>query len=54
MSRKTLIFIGMFIGSVLGGYVPVLFGAELLSFSSLLGNTIGGLLGVYLVFKLTG
>ena len=44
----------MFIGSIVGGYIPVWLGSEFLSFSSILGNGIGGILGIYIVYKLTG
>jgi hypothetical protein len=53
MGAKSLIFWGMLIGSVVGGYVPVLFGAGLLSYISILGNGIGALLGIYLGYKLS-
>lgn len=53
MSRKSLVLLGMFIGSIIGGYVPVLFGADLLSFTSILGNGLGGLAGVWIAYKLT-
>lgn len=53
MSRKSIIFLGMFIGSIVGGYIPVLFGVDLLSFTSILGNGIGGLAGVFIAYKLT-
>lgn len=53
MSRKTLIMIGVFVGSAIGGYVPVLFGISLFSFTSIIGNALGGLLGLWIAFKLT-
>ncbi len=53
MSRKTMIMIGMGIGSCVGGYVPTLFGAHGFSMASLFGSTVGGLAGIYLAFKLT-
>ncbi len=53
MSRKFLILLGMTTGSFIGGYVPVLWGAGLLSFTSVIGNAIGGLLGIWITFKLT-
>ncbi len=53
MSRKTMIMIGMVIGSLLGGYVPTLFGAHGFSFSSLLGSAAGGFLGIFLAFRWT-
>lgn len=45
--------IGMVVGSIIGGFVPLIFGASLLSYESILGNGIGGLVGIFLVFKLT-
>jgi hypothetical protein len=53
MSRKTFIMIGMFMGSTIGGYAPILFGADSL-YLSLIGSTIGGLLGIWGAFKLYG
>ncbi len=53
MSRGVLVMIGMTVGSVIGGYIPVLFGASFLSFSSIIGNGIGGLAGIWLTLKLT-
>lgn len=45
---------GMVFGSLIGGYIPVLWGADIFSFSSILTSGIGGILGIYIVFKLTG
>lgn len=52
MSTKAIIWIAMFIGSAIGGYIPVLWGASLFSYSSLLFNGIGGIAGVLLGVKL--
>jgi len=52
MSRKTLVWIGLSIGSVAGGYVPLLWGADMFSFSSVLFSAIGGILGIWLGFRL--
>ena len=49
---RTMIWLGMFIGGVAGGYVPVLFGASLFSVASLVGNTIGGALGIALGYRI--
>ncbi len=49
---KTMIWIGMFAGGIAGGYVPVLFGASLFSLASIIGNTVGGVLGVITGYKL--
>jgi hypothetical protein len=53
MSRKTIIIIGMIIGSSIGGYLPILFGAQGISYWSLLGSTVGGFIGIYVSFKLS-
>ena len=50
---KTLIWVGMIIGSLIGGYLPTLFGASWLSFATVLGNGLGGMLGVYIGYQLS-
>lgn len=42
----------MIIGSTLGGLVPTMWGAGMLSFSSLLFTALGGLVGIWLGFKM--
>ena len=49
---KFIILISMFIGSFIGGYVPTLWGAGLFSFSGVIGNTIGGIVGIYLGYQI--
>ncbi|MBN1982447.1 MAG: hypothetical protein JW795_13020 [Chitinivibrionales bacterium] len=53
MSRKKIIMLGMVVGSIAGGYVPTLFHASSLSFASLIGGTIGALVGIYIAFKIS-
>ena len=53
MSRKSMIMLGMIIGSVAGAYTPMLWGADVFSMTSLLGSFVGGVLGIWLVYKLT-
>jgi len=53
MSPKAQVMIGLFIGSSIGGYIPVLFGASLFSYISVIGSAVGGLLGIYIAYKLT-
>ena len=46
-----MIMLGMLVGSVAGGYVPALLGAD--SFSlSLLGSTVGASLGIWMAYKI--
>jgi uncharacterized membrane protein YeaQ/YmgE (transglycosylase-associated protein family) len=40
------------IGSTIGGAIPELWGAEMLSFTSLLLSGIGGLVGLWIAFKI--
>jgi len=50
MSRKKMIMLGMVIGSIAGGYLPVLFGLNGLMVS-LLGSIIGGMIGIWIGYK---
>ncbi len=50
--QKRLITLGMIVGSMVGGYVPVLFGVSMLSFMSILFSIIGGIAGVLAGYKL--
>ena len=52
MSKRTLIWIGLFIGSAIGGYLPALWGSDGLTLSSVVGSTIGGIGGIWLGFKM--
>jgi len=51
MSLKTLVYIGAFIGSLIGGFIPALWGESFLSFSSVIFSGIGGIVGVIVVVK---
>lgn len=53
MSAKGLVMLGLFVGSTVGSYVPVLIGASLLSLASIIGSAIGGLVGIYIAYKLS-
>lgn len=53
METKTAIWMGMVVGSAFGGYVPVLWGDSLFSMTSVILTAVGGLVGIYLAFKLT-
>jgi hypothetical protein len=53
MSQKSLVWLGMFVGSSLGSLIPFFWGADLFSFSSVLLGAIGGLFGIWLAFKIS-
>lgn len=51
MSTKTLVMIGMTVGSILGSYLPVIWGADAFSLWSIVGGAIGGILGIWAGWK---
>ena len=53
MSRKKLIMLGMVAGSIAGGYLPALFGFDGLMVS-LLGSTLGGMIGIWIGYTFSG
>lgn len=52
MSKKA-IWLGMFVGSTIGGFVPMLWRAGLFSVSSVLFSAVGGIAGIWAAYKLT-
>ena len=53
MKSKTLIMICMVAGSTLGGWLPSLWGAGGLSFTSVILGGVGGVLGIWAGYKLS-
>jgi hypothetical protein len=51
VSSKTIFYIAALIGSVIGAYIPALWGAGLFSLSSLIFSALGGIAGIIIVFK---
>jgi predicted MFS family arabinose efflux permease len=52
MPSRTLVWVAILTGSTIGGVIPELWGAEMLSFTSLLLSGIGGLVGLWIAFKM--
>ena len=52
-AMKQIIWIGLFIGSTIGGLIPLLWGASAFSFSSIILSSLGGMLGIYVAYKIT-
>lgn len=50
---KTIIIIGMVIGSYAGSFLPWLWGGSLLSMSSIMFGAVGGLAGIYAGYKIS-
>lgn len=51
MSGKSIVMLGMTAGTLAGGYLPVLFGTDLFSFSSIIFSAIGGFIGIWISYK---
>jgi hypothetical protein len=52
MGEKTLIWIGLIVGSTVGGWLGALLShGNWLSWQSVLGDTLGALLGIYAGYK---
>lgn len=51
MSKKTFVWLGLFVGSTIGSFVPALWGSDLMSFSSIFLGALGGLAGIWAGFK---
>lgn len=52
MSTKALYWIGIFLGSSIGGYLPALFGQDLFSGWSIFGSAVGAFLGLYIAYRI--
>jgi len=53
MSTKSFIWLGIIVGSVIGSWIGGLLGDGLFSWQSILGNTVGALIGIYAGYKIS-
>lgn len=51
MNTKALIWIGMAVGSTLGGFIPNLWGTSVLSLAGFVCSGIGALFGIWIAYK---
>lgn len=49
---KKFIWLGLFVGSTIGGYLPVLWGDSVFSYSSIFFSAVGGIAGIWAGYKL--
>lgn len=47
------IWLGLFVGSTVGGLIPALWGDSALSFTSIILSAIGGIVGIYYGYRLS-
>ena len=50
---RSLVWIGMVVGSTIGSLTPALWGAGIFSFSSILFSAAGAFAGIWIGFKLS-
>jgi hypothetical protein len=53
MNSKSIVWLGLFVGSFIGGLLPSLWGADTFSFSGVILSAVGGLLGIYAGFRIS-
>lgn len=51
MERKSAVWLGMIVGSFVGGYIPSLWNSGVFSLSGVLFTAIGGFIGIWLGYK---
>jgi hypothetical protein len=51
MGIKTFVWGGYGIGATVGGFIPMLWDSSLISFSGLIWSTVGGMVGIYIGYK---
>lgn len=49
---KKVVMLGMVFGSLIGGWLPTLFGVGAFSLTSVLTGALGGVIGIWLTFRL--
>jgi len=49
---RSRIWLGALIGSTVGGLIPMLWGADLVSYTSVLLSGIGGFVGIWVGYKI--
>jgi len=52
MSLKSWVWLGLFVGSTIGSFLPALWGESLLSVSGMIGSAVGGFVGIWAGYKL--
>jgi len=49
---KKIVMLGMVFGSFIGGWLPTFFGVSAFSFISILAGGLGGIIGIWITFRM--
>ena len=52
--NKKPIYVGMIVGSTIGGFVPALWHASMFSMSAIFLSAVGGIAGIWIAHRLSG
>lgn len=53
MESNRLVWLGVFVGSLAGSYIPTLWGDGFFSFSSIIFSAVGAFAGLYIGYKIS-
>lgn len=53
MERSKLVWIGVAVGSTVGGFIPSLWDSSMFGVAGIFGSAIGGFVGIYIAWKLS-
>jgi hypothetical protein len=51
--KKLIMYSFITIGGLIGGYIPLLFGVDGFSVWAIIGSTIGGIVGIWVAYKIS-
>lgn len=52
MSLKSWVWLGVFVGSTIGSFLPALWGGSLLSLAGVITSALGGFVGIWAGYKI--
>jgi len=53
METKRFVWLGFFVGSFIGSYIPNLWGVAMFSFSSIIFSAVFGIVGIWAGYKIS-
>ena len=52
MNPKKMVWLGFFVGSTIGGFIPTLWGDDMLSVAAFVWSVLGGIAGIWAGYRL--